>query len=61
MVGLPYYLGVLTYNNEFHDIYSYFSERFSLVFLLVLVCSIVLACLSEVSGKLLLTQPATSP
>lgn len=46
---------------EFDDIYFYFRDHFNLVFLMVLVFSVILACLSELSCTRALTQPATSP
>lgn len=50
-IGLPYYIGVLTYEAEFDDIFYYFKDKFSLVFLAVILLSVVLACISELSGN----------
>lgn len=52
-IGLPYYIGVLTYEAEFDDIFYFFKDKFSLVFLVVILLSVVLACVSELSGNLL--------
>lgn len=50
-IGFPYYLGVLAYEAEFDDIFYYFKDKFSLVFLAVMLLSVILACISELSGR----------
>lgn len=46
IIAFPYYLIVVVCEFEFVDIFFYFKDQFSLVFLCVLLLSIVLACFS---------------
>ena len=53
ILSLPYYLIVMTYEAEFDDVYDYFGTKVTPGFMISFVFLLILACLSEFTGKIL--------
>ena len=51
IISLPYYLAVMTYENEYDEIYNFFTTKVTSQFIVSFVLLLILACLSEFTAS----------
>lgn len=59
ILSLPYYLAVMAYEAQFDDIYDYFGTKVTPAFVVSFILLLILACLSEFTGKFYINNIAS--